>query len=206
MAFTYKQSYEKSISDDLKKRFQNDITDLENQGFSYFSMHQEAIWPFSVFFLFPVYLMMAANEYVQIESPLRITSYHMMYISQEYSTIAYIYGMGCKFFTKFKDGTWVVSNTGQKICDEKVLILKTDPGVITTEQIWKRHQGKVTELTGKGKVLYSPLTFDDWVDIEKRFDQNNKSSLFSMGVFWMALLACTIIWITIYALNSFRAF
>ena len=206
MVFSYKQSYDKSISDDLKKRFQNNITDLENQGFSYFSMHQEAIWPFSVFFLFPVYLMMAANEYVQIESPLRITSYHLMYSSKEFSTIAYIYGMGCKFFTKFTDGTWVVSNTGQKIRDEKILILKPDPGMNSTEQIWKKHQGKVTELTGMGKVLHSPITFDDWVDIEKRFDQNNKSSLISMGVFWMTLLACAVIWIIIYALDSFRAF
>ena len=129
MVFSYKQSYDKSISDNLKKRFQDNISVLEKQGFSYFSMHQEAIWPFSVIFLFPVYLMMAANEYVQIESPSRVTSYHLMYSSQEYSTIAYVYGMGCKFFTKFTDGTWVVSNTGQKIRDEKILILKPEPGM-----------------------------------------------------------------------------
>jgi hypothetical protein len=203
LGFTYKQSFEKSISDDLKKKFQSDIIALENQGFSHFSMHQEEIWPFSLLFLFPVYLLMATNEYVQIKSPLRITSYHLIYISQEFSTLAYIYGMGCKFFTKFTDGTWVVSNTGQKIRDEKVLILKPDTSMISTQQIWKRHQGKVMELIGMGKVLYSPLTFDDWVEIENRFDQNNKLSLISMGISWMVLSTCAIIWITIYVLNLF---
>src|SRR5574342_580423 len=122
--FSYKQSYEKSISDDLKKRFRNEVELLEREGFSLFGMHQETIWPFSVIFFFPVYFMMARNEYVRVKTPLRITSYHLMYVSKDHATFAYVHGLGCKFYTKFVDGTWFVSNTAQNIHDERVVILK----------------------------------------------------------------------------------
>src|SRR5262245_56262441 len=122
--FDYKQSYEKSISDDLKRRFRQEVELLEREGFSLFGMHQETIWPFSVIFFFPVYLLMASNEYVRIRAPLRIASYHLMYISKDDTTFAYVFGPGCKFYTKFIDGTWLVSNTAQDIRDEKVIIVK----------------------------------------------------------------------------------
>src|SRR5574338_115057 len=122
--FHYRQSFDNSISDALKKRFTKEIEVLEGSGFRFFSLHQEVIWPFSVILFFPVYIMMAGNEDVQVEWPLRITSYHLIYISEDGATFAYVYGLGAKFYTKFRDGTWVVSNTAQSIRDEKVVVQK----------------------------------------------------------------------------------
>src|SRR5512137_24399 len=109
----YKPSYDTSISNILKQRFSTDIEVLELEGFRFFSIHQEMIWPFSVILFFPVYVLMANNEYVRVETPLRITSYHLIYVSGDGSTLAYVYGLGSKFYTKFIDGTWLISNTAQ---------------------------------------------------------------------------------------------
>ena len=192
--FAYQQSYDKSISDDLKKRFQKDIQVLEQEGFSFFSMHRETIWPFSVALFFPVYLMMAGNEYVRVESPLRITSYHLMYMCKEEATLAYVYGLGCKFYTKFADGTWLVSNTAQNIRDEKVVTLKRESEDIPPEQDWQRHRAKIQEYRAKGLQPAAHLSYESWVELESRFDRSNVISVVSLGIFWMVLLAWAIYW------------
>jgi len=43
LLFRYKQSYDRSISDALKKRFWREVEVLEQEGFRFFSLHQEAI-------------------------------------------------------------------------------------------------------------------------------------------------------------------
>ena len=88
MVFSYKLSYDKFITEKLKEKNQTEIETLENEGFSLFSLHQEIIWPFSVLLFFPIYLLMASNEFVRIESPLRITSYHLIFVSKSFSTLA----------------------------------------------------------------------------------------------------------------------
>ena len=193
--FTYKQSYDKSISDELKKRFRKEVQVLEKEGFRFFGMHQEILWPFSVILFFPVYVMMVFNDYVRVETPLRITSYHLMYLSKDDATIAYVYGMGCKFYTKFVDGTWLVSNTVQNLRDEKVVILKREAEAITTEEIWKKHHTKVQEYQAKGMQLVTRVTFENWLELESRFDRSNVSTVVSLGVGWMAVLAWAIYWL-----------
>jgi hypothetical protein len=196
--FSYQQSHEKSISDELKNRFRNEVNLLEQEGFNFCGMHQETIWPFSVILFFPVYLMMASNEYVRIKKPLRIASYHLMYLSKDNATFAYVYGLGCKFYTKFVDGTWLVSNTVQSIRDKKVVVLKRDPETaLPTEQVWKKHQMKVQECQAKGMQLATHVSFPDWVEIESRFDRSNVIAVISLGIIWMAML----VWLVIKGVN-----
>jgi hypothetical protein len=195
--FSYKQSYDKSISEDLKKRFGKEVEVLDQEGFRFFSLHQERIWPFSVLLFFPVYVMMANNDHVRIEAPLRITSYHLMYVSKDEATFAYVFGLGCKFYTKFVDGTWLVSNTVQDLRDEKVVILKRDSEAASTDQVWKKHDTKVQEYQAKGLQLARRVSFGDWVDIESRFDRGNVISVVSLGIVWLMFLTWAIYWIVV---------
>jgi hypothetical protein len=195
LILSYKQSYDKAISENLKKRFWKEVEVLEHEGFRFFSLHQEVIWPFSVIFFFPVYVLMASNEYVRVETPLRITSYHLIYICEDGATFAYVYGLGCKFYTKFTDGTWIVSNTAQSIRDEKVVVQKRDDEAATTEQIWKKHHTKVQEYQAKGLQLVTQVSFTDWIELESRFDQSNVVSIINLGVIWLMFLAWVIYWV-----------
>ena len=195
MLFSYKQSYDQSISDALKKRFWKDVEVLEQEGFRFFSLHQEAIWPFSLILFFPVYVLMASNEDVRVEPPLRITSYHLMYVSKDEATFAYVYGLGCKFYTRFMDGTWLVSNTAQSIRDEKVIVQKRDEELAATAQVLKHHYAKVQELQAKGLQLATRVSFDHWLEIESRFDQSNVISVVSLGIVWLMLVGWAIYWV-----------
>lgn len=201
MLFKYKQSYDQSISDDLKKRFWKEVEVLEHEGFRFFSLHQETIWPFSVILFFPVYVLMANNEDVRVEHPLRITSYHLMFVSKDEATFAYVSGLGCKFYTRFTDGTWLVSNTAQSIRDEKVVVQKRDEAAATTEQVLKHHYAKVHELQAKGLQLGTRVSFDHWVEIESRFDQSNVISVVSLGIVWLIFLGWAIYWVVINGVN-----
>jgi hypothetical protein len=193
--YSYEQSYDKFISDELKRRFWKEVEVLEHEGFRFFSLHQEKIWPFSVLLFFPVYIMMAGNEYVRVETPLRITSYHLMYVSEDGATFAYVYGLGPKFYTKFMDGTWLVTNTAQSIRDEKVIVQKREDEAATAEQIWKKHHTKVQEYQAKELQLATRVSFQDWLELESRFDQSSVISVASLGVIWLAFLAWVIYWI-----------
>jgi hypothetical protein len=201
LLFRYKQSYDQSISDDLKKRFWKEVEVLEHKGFRFFSLHQETIWPFSLILFFPVYVLMASNEYVRVERPLRITSYHLMYVSKDEATFAYVYGLGCKFYTRFIDGTWLVSNTAQSIRDEKVIVQKREEEAATTEQVLKNHLAKVQELQAKGLQLATRVSFDHWVEIESRFDQSNVISVVSLGIVWLMVLVWSIYWVVMNGVN-----
>ena len=201
MLFRYKQSYDQSISDDLKKRFWKEVEVLGHEGFHFFSLHQEAIWPFSVILFFPVYVLMARNEDVRVEPPLRITSYHLMYVSKDEATFAYVYGLGCKFYTKFMDGSWLVSNTAQSIRDEQVIVQKRDEEATSTEQVLKHHYAKVQELQAKGLQLATGVSFDQWVEIESRFDQSNVVSVVSLGIVWLMFLGWAIYWVVTNGVN-----
>jgi hypothetical protein len=201
LLFRYKQSYDQSISDDLKKRFWKEVEVLGHEGFRFFSLHQEAIWPFSVILFFPVYVLMARNEDVRVEPPLRITSYHLMYVSKDEATFAYVYGLGCKFYTKFMDGSWLVSNTAQSIRDEQVIVQKRDEEATSTEQVLKHHYAKVQELQAKGLQLATGVSFDQWVEIESRFDQSNVVSVVSLGIVWLMFLGWAIYWVVTNGVN-----
>jgi hypothetical protein len=193
--FRYGQSYDKSISDELKERFGQEIEALERQGFRFFSLHQERIWPFSVILLFPIYMLMRSKEYVCVETPLRITSWHLMYVSEDGSTFAYFYGLGCKFYTKFVDGTWVVSNTAQSLQGEKVVIQKRDEEAVGTEQVWRKHQQKLKEVQLPGMQPATRVSFEDWVEIESRFDRSNLTSVMGLGLTWLLFLIWAIYWL-----------
>jgi hypothetical protein len=191
----YRPSYDTSISDLLKKRFSKEIEIIEQEGFRFFSLHQEINWPFSVILFFPVYVLMANNEHVRVEAPLRISSYHLMYVSDDGATFAYIYGLGCKFYTKFMDGTWLVSNTAQSAPDEKVVVQKREPEGVTTEQAWNKHKVKLLEYQAIGMQPVTRVSFGDWVEIESRFDRSNVNSLLVPGLIWMIFLGWAIYWI-----------
>jgi hypothetical protein len=195
LLFKYNQSYDQSISIDLKKRLWKEVEILEREGFRFFSLHHEVIWPFSVILFFPVYVLMASNEYVRVERPLRITSYHLMYVSKDEATFAYVYGLGCKFYTRFIDGTWLVSNTAQSIRDEKVIVQKRDDEHTSTEQVLKNHNAKVQELQAKGLQVVTRVSFDQWAEIESRFDQGNVISVLGLGIVWLVILICAILWV-----------
>lgn len=192
MVFNYQQSNDKAITDDLKARHQNEIAVLEKAGFSFFSLHREIIWPFSVIFFFPIYLMMAAREYTRIVSPLRITSYHLMYFSKEKSTLAYIYGLGCKFYSRFSDGTWLVSNTVQSIRDEKI---EVEVSALPVAPALENHEIKIRQRIEGGKRLAAHVTFDSWAEVDGQFDRKNLVSLLSMGLVWMGILTWLVSWL-----------
>ena len=67
-------------------------------------------------------------------------------------------------------------------------ILERDTEAATTEQVWKKHHTMVQEYQGKGMHLATPVSFENWVEIENRFDQSNVTSVVSLGVMWVVLL------------------
>lgn len=193
---SYKLAYDKGIADELRKRLTTEIATIEKEGFHPFSLHQELIYPFSLFFFFPIYLVMrTSNELIQIQSPFRITSFHLIYTSQTEATYAYVYGLGCKFYTNFTDGTWLVSNTHLKISNTKVIILERDLEIASTQQIWKRHQEKIFELEAKGKRLNHHISFDTWVKLEQQFDQAGLLTIIGIGFIWLMFVIWILYWL-----------
>jgi hypothetical protein len=174
MTCTYKLTTDEAILDTLKSRHHTAIATLENIDFTFFCVHQEIVWPFSALIWFPIYLsMVLGNEYVRIQSPLRITSFHLLFTSETYATYAYLYGMGCKFYTGFTDGTWLVTNTYLNTRDKQIIIQKPGRGIVTTQQIWEKHQAKIAALQAQGKQLNPQLSFDDWREVDRQFAQSN---------------------------------
>jgi hypothetical protein len=193
----YKLAYDKEISDELRRRFAADISFLEREGFRSSSLHQEIIYPFSLLTFFPIYLAMrAGNEIIKIEPPLRISSFHLTFFSQTHATYAYVYGLGCKFYTNFSDGTWLVSNTALDVNDKSVIVIKRNPEfTLTTEFVWKRHQEKIAEQEALGRQLNHHVSFEAWSKLDQRFDQSSLLSMMGIGLAWSAVMIVVLYWL-----------
>jgi hypothetical protein len=183
---TYKLAYDTDISNELRRRFAQQIAILEKEGYRFSSLHQEIIHPFSVLIYFPIYMIMRlSNEIMKIEPPLRISSFHLMYVSPDHATHAYVYGLGSKFYTSFSDGTWLVSNTQLEVRDGSVIVIKRDPDITSTDVLWKRHQEKISELLALGKHLNTQTSFDAWASFDQRFDRSGMLTMMKIGAVWI---------------------
>ncbi len=187
MLVSYVPIYEQSIADELRRRFATTCAMLEAKGFALFGVHQEIHFPFSLLIFLPAYLpMRLSGDLIRIQRPLRATSYHLMYASRAHATYAYVYGLGCTFYTSFADGSWLVSNTYMKTRDPSVTILTVDvrrPPL--PDQGWARHLHTIREWEAQGKRVSSRLEFGDWVGVEQRLDRDNMPVAIGWGVFWL---------------------
>ncbi len=193
---SYRLVNDQVVASRLRERFVSEIVFLEKVGFTPFSLHRELVAPFSVFIFFPIYLaMLMGQEVLQIQSPLRIASFHPIYVARDLGTYAYIYGMGCKFYTNFTDGTWLVSNTQLSLRKPSVIVVKSDPNLTSISKIWDKHREKISELVSREKQINPHLSFEAWADLDRQFDRSSRISVLSMGFIWLMLVASVLYWL-----------
>lgn len=189
MTDTYEINFDKAIADELKSRFRADISFLENLGFTFLNVFQETMWPFSLITFFPVYLIMKlSNEMIGIRPPLRVASYGIVFASPAYGTYVHVFGLGCKFYTGFTDGTWLVTNSNLKSGSDTIVIQNRLDAPEPTEKVWQRHLAQAEKMKTEGKIPDARLSFEAWAKIDRKIDKANMRAVKQFGFLWTAFL------------------
>jgi len=113
-----------------------------------------------------------SNEVSRLGSRLSVISFHIVMISREYSTYAFVFNMGINFYTSFTDGTCLVSSNfmGIEINDDVQKLYKiATPRSIQTA--WMDHLQLVNKFRSEGKQERDVIGFADYIELVKRVDE-----------------------------------
>jgi hypothetical protein len=129
------------------------------------------MFPFSFIVFFPLVVLMVATryrEFVRIRSPLRVATYHPLLVYREFATYAYLFGLGLKLYTRFTDGTSLITanyvSHGPVLADEdrKLYIYSA---VQSIESAWESHKDHINEFRSDGRQPSHRMTFEDYAEM-----------------------------------------
>ncbi len=143
----------------VRQRYESEMASLQGLGFRVLGFALEREGPFSAILQLPaLFLMLVNHEFLTLPAPLRIGVATPLLIRSDPSTVALCMGKGLKLYTRFSDGTILISSTFYSFAVPKPTskIIKPPPSP-TIEAAWRSHQEQVGQL-GSGARQVQPIT------------------------------------------------
>jgi hypothetical protein len=153
----------------LEKRYEYEISSLENLGFRHLAYCLEDHGPYSALTQFLVIpLAFSKREILIFKWPFRLASANVLLSTQNPSSIALCMGMGIKFYSSFSDGTLIISSdfissaiphTGSKIT-------RLQPQR-TLKDTWAFHKAEVHSRLQDANPLAEVMKFEHYVKMSE---------------------------------------
>lgn len=153
----------------IRKRYQSQINEIEMNGFVRLFYLGEAFRVAHLFLILPaiVFIMMWLNGELLLLRNGRIVVAYPVFASDDGSTLAYIFGLGTKFYTAFRDGTLVVNKSFKdRLPDSRELI--KHGGKRNISAAWIDHQKEVRGMESVGRAVDRQTGFDFFVSLIER--------------------------------------
>jgi hypothetical protein len=177
MKLTHYQAVHKSkLEYQIKARFQTEISQLDELGFTSLHFIREITFPFSAVFLFWMYpVLKYQREIFHFEAPLRFIILQPLLLNYDFSSYCNTSSEGTKFVTRFQDGTTVISCNYQGIVFEKpnlkifkYLPVQAGESLSTT---WDSHMDRILALEQEGFETDNELSLEKFEEIVQREDR-----------------------------------
>ena len=168
-ATTYTEIAEPVLQQRVLSRYQRDTTSLQALGFRPLTVCLEALGPYSAILNFPMLLpMRRKKEVLAFPRPYRLAVGNALLAHSDPSAIAMCMGMGIKIYTRFSDGSMLISYSfrSRHIPGSDPMIIRNAPGS-TAEEVWLSHRQRVSELEAAGKTVRDASTFADYIEMSR---------------------------------------
>lgn len=175
MASEYHPITDKEIQDKVRVKYRASIQTLKLLNFEELCFFSETARAFGLA-NGPVGLLgvLAAlpREVSRIGKDLSASLFFPLLVSREYATYVCSFGLGTKFYTRFRDDTCVITANFDSPAidsDREKLYKAARPGSIA--EAWHHHRAWVTELIQGGKQINERLSFDEFAGLARKEDR-----------------------------------
>ena len=175
MPITYQQTTDLEILDKVRQKHHSALHGLKLAGFEEYCFFAETVGMlgFSPLGLSGFLGMLIAlfKEVAKVEGNLNVSVFNAVMVSKEHATYACPFGLGVKFYTRFTDGTCIISANFESpaINDENEKLYKFAASR-TIGETWKSHRTWVEKLSAEGKQKSEPLSFAAYVKLAQSED------------------------------------
>lgn len=175
MPINYQQTADREIHDRVRKKHQTAIQELKRLNFEEYGFFGESVQAFGFIPLglsgFLGALIALFKEVAKVEGNLDVTVFNVLMASREYATYAGPFGLGVKFYTSFKDGTFIITANFESpaIADDREKLYKYAVSQ-TVVSAWLHHKQWVDKLCQDGKQKIDHLSFADFLQMAQRED------------------------------------
>ena len=166
------------LQDKIWARFGRDIEALQALGFREGFFLCEISPPLSVIFRFPILTaMLIKREVVKLRGLLRYASYHPVLLDEEVPTYAFVFAMGVKLYTRFADGSVIISGNFASAAGVKAAShLAKYAAPLAVEENWILHRHRVQRAQGEGRIIDDRLSVEDFFEMEREELQHTVSA------------------------------
>ena len=154
----------------VRDRYAAEIASLQQHGFQVLGCSLETEGRFSAILQLPMLLFMLPNrEVLTFPHPLRLGVAVPLLRHPDPSTIALCMGKGVKLYTRFTDGTILISCTFQSHAVPRPTskIIKLFPSAVL-ETAWPAHRESVLKLESQGRQVDPTSTYDEFLKLSQR--------------------------------------
>ncbi len=154
----------------VRKRYEGEIVALQGIGFQILGFALETEGRYSAI-LQPtmLLLMLGYKEVLTFPRPLRIAVATVLLNRSDPPTVALCMGKGVKLYTRFGDGTILISSTFRSYAVPKATSkIIRPPHSASIEAAWSAHGEKVHQLEAKARGVRPITTYDEFLEISRR--------------------------------------
>ncbi len=158
-----------SLQDEIRARYAWDIEALEALGFQEGFYVGETSHPLAAVLRFPVLIAMRLKrEVVKLHGPLRYTTYHPVLIDEEVPTYAFVFAMGVKLYTRFVDGSVIISvNFASAAGVKPASNMEKYAAPLAIDENWILHRYRVERCQEEGRIIDDRLSMEDFFQLER---------------------------------------
>jgi hypothetical protein len=177
---TYQPNTDPNIERRVRQRYDKEMVALREFGFEPWFVLEELLFPFSLFLcVIIIPLMLAYRQVFRVKYPLRMVMYDQAVNHPSLGVIAFLGGLGVKFYTQFTDGGLLMSGiTVPTAVETDTFWFYPAPRGTDLATAWRFHQDKVAVHLALGKQIQPIVTFEDFLKVEQHAATGiSKSSL-----------------------------
>lgn len=169
---THIQLLDTAVHAKIRSRYATEIDQLQNLGFSELGFYGEQLSAFSAVFLFPMVLLMRRKgEMISIQWPFRLTAWYILMAQAETGTYALPMGLGVKFYTRFRDGSGLISaNFPSQAVPKKETGITKYSGARGVAEAWTLHRRALEEMTAGGREIERRTNLERFAEISRKED------------------------------------
>jgi hypothetical protein len=165
------QIYNPEFEQRIRTRYQLEIAQFTNLGFTFLFFYGEAIPLIRLLLLSPalVALMMwLKREVMTVQSGTKLLAGYSVFVSADKTAYAEANGLGAKFHTVFQDGTILVTkNYGDATGYAPIAVVQGTKNASICD-LWIEHQRRTQALEAEGKRIDRQISFQAFAEISHK--------------------------------------
>jgi hypothetical protein len=170
-SIAYVQQHDPSLQSRVRRRYSRECGALAAHGFEELCFYSEELGAYSALLYLPMTLLMLfKREVLGGHGRFDAGGSYVLMRHRHPGTIAQPLGLGVKLYTRFADGTLLVSASFASCLQPAGDRVVKHASKVPLDEAWTLHQRRVADIEGQGKQVLPALDFEGFVAMSRQED------------------------------------